>query len=199
MATMLEAEPFIRGLRLEERGQAPFPVFGSDEAVLVVTGMGTASAAMAAAYLIMRHAPSLVCNLGAAGALERDLSLGDTLQVSRVVEPDRLHLRTGEPLTYVPDLLDGIRDATLATVDRPVLEDSDRRDLSRLARLVDMEGSGICQACKRFAVRCYLVKFVSDIGQGCDIAGNIALLRDAFFAFGRDTVLPLLLRASLRV
>jgi len=189
MATMLEAEPFITGLGLKEVDRSPFHVFTSGHTVLVVTGMGKINAALGVAHLATRHGVSTVCNIGAAGALSPDAGIGEIFQVREVVEPDRLHVATGEIMRSTPSIVDGIPEAVLATMDRPIRETSERRAMSRLAGLVDMEGAGICQASRRYGLPCHLVKFVSDTSPGCDIAWNIGLLRDTVFAFCRDTFL----------
>jgi hypothetical protein len=40
MATMLEASPFIKGLALKKIADKPFPVYSSDNLLLIVSGIG---------------------------------------------------------------------------------------------------------------------------------------------------------------
>jgi nucleoside phosphorylase len=193
MATMLEAKPFVLGLGLEECETAPFRIFRRDRILLVISGIGKANAAMACAYLIRSHDPACLCNLGAAGATDDGLALGECRQVGRIIEPDRPDLMTGLPHEHVPDVLDGFPSVTLATQDRPVLGEDERRRIAGLARLADMEGASVSQACRQFGRPCYLFKFVSDTpghDQSSDISANISLHRDAFYRFFRENVLP---------
>jgi len=198
MATMLEAKPFVPALGLKEYDAKPFRIFGNGNISLVICGIGKANAAIACTYFIRSCNPASLCNLGAAGAVDERLSLGECLQVDKVIEPDRPDLETGNPSEHIPQIMDGFRCATLATQDKPVIDMAERKKIARLAQLVDMEGAAASQACRRFEKPCYLFKFVSDTpahGQSSDIRMNISLYRDAFCEFFRKHVLPGLMRS----
>ena len=63
-------------------------------------------------------------------------------------------------------------------------------------QLPDMEGAAVVQTCRRFHVKCFLFKFVSDTPdhrQSDEIVKNIELYRDAHSRFFKDSVLPRLL------
>jgi nucleoside phosphorylase len=193
MATMLEAKPLVVELELKELKKQPFRVFARGRILLVISGIGKANAAAACTHLIHAGNPSLLCNLGAAGATVEGFGLGESFQVNRIVEPDRPDLDTGFPCEQVPECLGGFPSLTLATQDRPVLTASERRKISRLAQLVDMEGASVGQACRQYGKPCYLFKFVSDTpahSQNRDIRANISLHRDAFSGFFIREVLP---------
>lgn len=193
MATLLEAAPFIKDLSLREWESEPFGLYGDGRIVLIVSGIGKANAAMACAFLIQTRRPSLVCNLGAAGAADGRCALGECYHISRVIEPDRPHLRSGLPHEHLPDVLDGFALAALATQDRPLREPAERESVASSAQLVDMEGAAVVQACRRFGVKCFLFKFVSDTPdqrQNAEIVKNIELYRDAHSRFFKDSVLP---------
>lgn len=197
MATMLEAEPFVRGLVLERLADKPFELYGRGGIRLIISGIGKTNASTACTHFIHCFAPSIVCNLGAAGATGGTSFLGDCLHISRIIEPDRPDLHTGIPREYAPDMMEGFSDAALATQDRPIRDASERQAVSELAHLVDMEGASIAQVCRLFGRRCYLFKFVSDTPchtTSSDIRTNISLHRDAFFRFFREEVLPRLER-----
>ncbi len=196
LATLLEAAPFIRDLSLREWGSEPFGLYGDGRIALIVSGIGKANAAMACACLIQTRHPALVCNLGAAGAADGRCTLGECYHISRVIEPDRPHLRSGLPHEQLPDVLDGFALAALATQDRPLRVPAERESVASSAQLVDMEGAAVVQACRRFGVRCFLFKFVSDTPdqrQNAEIVKNIERYRDAHSRFFRDAVLPRLL------
>ncbi|HYA15327.1 MAG TPA: 5'-methylthioadenosine/S-adenosylhomocysteine nucleosidase [Syntrophales bacterium] len=239
IATMLEAEPFIKGLALMECERNPFPIYGrpsrpmetshehqnmsphrlsgdhphpslphqeggkkgggsfqgKDGIYLIISGIGKANAAMACTYFIDRYHPACICNLGAAGSVNASYSLGECYHITNIIEPDRPELKTGIPHTHTPYFLDNFATAVLATQDRAVRDPAERDRIGRDAQLVDMEGGSITQACRHFGVKCFLFKFVSDTPdhrKSDDIERNIALCRDSFFQFFRDTVLPCL-------
>ena len=193
MATLLEAAPFIEDLSLPEREAEPFRLYEGDRIALIVSGIGKANAALACACLIQTRRPVLVCNLGAAGATDGRCALGECYHISRVVEPDRPHLRSGLPHEHLPDVLDGLPLAVLATQDRPLREPAERESAAVHAPLADMEGAAVVQACRRFGLKCFLFKFVSDTPgrrTNAEIVRNIELYRDAHFRFFNDLVLP---------
>lgn len=196
MATLLEAVPFIRDLSLREWGSEPFGLYGDERIALIVSGIGKANAAMACAYLIQTRRPAQVCNLGAAGATGRRCALGESYHIDKIIEPDRPGLRSGLPHEQLPDVLDGFAVASLATQDRPLRDPDERESVASSAQLADMEGAAVVQACRRFGVKCFLFKFVSDTPdqrQNAEIVKNIELYRDAHSRFFKDFVLPRLL------
>lgn len=186
MATLSEAKPFIEGLCLVQQKGTPFPVFMGEELVMLVCGIGKINAAMGTAYGCLEFHPSVVVNLGAAGAADHSPILGDIFNISRIYEFDRPALRTGRPFLTETDTLPGFKPAAIATQDRPVLLPEERREISRLALLLDMEAAAVAQACRKFFVRCLIFKFVSDTPEhveGDDIVANIKKYRDPFYAF----------------
>ncbi|MEW6333169.1 MAG: hypothetical protein AB1558_02790 [Thermodesulfobacteriota bacterium] len=196
MATPLEAAPFIRELSLQPLESRPFAVHGNDRFAMILSGIGKANAAMACAYLIQTRRPSLICNLGAAGAVDRRTRLGESYLIERVIEPDRPDLRSGLPRSHSPALLEGFAVADLATHDRPLRDPQERECVAASVHLVDMEGAAVAQACRRFGVRCFVFKFVSDTPDhrlNTEIIQNIERYRDAHARFFTDSVLPLLL------
>jgi len=201
IATMLEAEPFIKGLALAESETEPFPVYSKDRMYLIISGIGKANAAIACAYLIQRYHPVCICNAGAAGAVSASYHLGECRYITKTIEPDRPDLTTGVFHTQTPDVIDGFPTAVLATQDRPVRDPAERKRLAMDAQLVDMEGASVVQACMRFRTKCYLFKFVSDTPDhdtSDDIVKNITLHRNAFFHFFHDTALPRIIDISFR-
>ncbi len=192
-ADMLEAEPFIKRLSLRVSEKEPFIMYTNGRLGLVISGIGKANAAMACAYFIAKFHPSCICNLGAAGAADKQYHLGECYHITRVIEPDRPHLKTGLPHEHIPGILDAFSNVTLATQDRPVIDPEERSEIGVHAQLVDMEGASVVQVCRRFRTRCYLFKFVSDTSdhlRGRDIAKNIKQYRNIFFEFFLKSALP---------
>ncbi len=185
MATLLEAEPFIRQLALNRCGEEPFEMYRGDRISLVISGIGKTHAAMASAWLILTEAPEVIVNAGAAGATDHRSELGSIYQISEVIEPDRMRF---EAYSNIPDQIHGFPSVSLATQDKPVKLPEDRAALSADARLTDMEGAAVVQVCKKFKVPCYLFKFVSDTPTDHRIRENIERYRDRFC----ELLLPLI-------
>jgi adenosylhomocysteine nucleosidase len=193
MATMLEAEPFIKDLSLLECETEPFRIFAKGHIHLILSGIGKTNAAMACAYLIQKYHPSCICNIGAAGSTDSRCHPGESYHITMVVEPDRPSLETGLPHVHTLDTLEGFSFASLATQDKAVRDPAERERVNCFALLADMEGASVVQTCKRFLTKCYLFKFVSDTVGHCeqsDIQKNILLYRDAFCEYFCERVLP---------
>jgi adenosylhomocysteine nucleosidase len=193
-ATRMEAAPFIQGMNLKNVEGTPLPLFQNENLLLVISGIGKTNAAMAATFCCLIHAPGIVFNLGAAGALDETLKLGEILQVSRIVEPDRPRpdLQTFQPMLLLPDIFPDFKSVTLATQDKPVLSSDERKEVSRYASLADMEAASILEVCRKFETPCHVFKFVSDTpGHESteDIMGNIRSYRAPFFEFIRTKIL----------
>jgi adenosylhomocysteine nucleosidase len=192
MATKIEAEPFIEGLGLELTGKQPVSLYGAGSLVLAISGIGKTAAAIATATLIERYRPSAVYNFGAAGAVNRELAVGAVFHIDRIIEPDRPRLMGDGPVVHTPDLLASFATASLATQDRPVIDEADRTMISTLADLVDMEGAAVAQACRAFSRPVYLFKIVSDThGFGKEeIIASMIETRNRMYEFFRDRIVP---------
>lgn len=180
MATELEAAPLISDYGFAASGDMPFPTYSRGNVILVLSGIGKANAAAAAAWMIITFDPRWVINAGAAGATGNDCDLGETFQIDTVFEADRPRLRGEGIETFSPVVFDVFPTLRLATQDHTVTSAGERRQVSQFAELVDMEGAAVAATCDRFGVPAHLVKFVSDIHDGHNIAENIVSLRSEF-------------------
>ena len=192
MATLLEAKPFIGGFSLIKLESKPLPVYRNENIILVISGIGKANSAMACAYSCLRFGPFCIVNLGAAGATGDGHTLGEPLHITRAFEHDRPQFKSKSPHKHMPDIIEGFSYATIATLDRPVLDPAERQKLSKTADLIDMESASIIQACKKFKTKCYIFKFVSDTPEHTrdnDIVENIKKYRNTFFNFFRESIL----------
>jgi nucleoside phosphorylase len=205
-ATMTEAKPFVQGLAMEKIENSPFSVFKKartengpfekDRIVLVISGIGKANAAMAAAYCCQTFHPIRICNLGAAGATDNSFALGDILHITEAIEYDRPELRSNSPHVHSPHILEGFPLAKVATQDIPVIDADKREEIASIAGLVDMEAASIIQACDRFQTKCVIFKFVSDTPEHThedDIVKNIKQYRDSLYDFFQNAVMPRLI------
>jgi nucleoside phosphorylase len=118
MATMLEASPFIKGLALEKISVKPFPVFSSDNVILIISGIGKVYAALAASILIREYGSKCLINTGAAGGLRTEYRTGDILHITEVIDFDRPKLINKEIRIIKPDVMPGFKNVSLATLDR---------------------------------------------------------------------------------
>jgi adenosylhomocysteine nucleosidase len=192
MATHLEAKPFIIGLRLVKEESEPFPVYRNKNLMLTVSGIGKANAAMACAYSCFAFKPSCIINLGAAGATGSGHAPGEALHVNEAYDYDRPQFKSKIPYKQSPDILDGFPYAKIATLDRAVLDPSERQEISKTADLIDMESASVIQASRKFNTKCYIFKFVSDTLEHTtddDIIKNIREHRDSFFNFFLKSIL----------
>ncbi len=195
MATKLEAAPFLERLSLNLETKKPILVYGHGNIVLSISGIGKANAAIATTYSILRYQPRLVCNLGAAGATRPGFGIGEIYHIDRVIEYDRPHLRSAKIRIFSPQVLPGFRYATVATQDKPVVDQDRRRAIAGITDLVDMEAAGILLASKKFDVPCVALKFVSDTVEHEDpeeIVENMKQYCNSFCDYFVRTVLPLL-------
>jgi adenosylhomocysteine nucleosidase len=195
MATLLEAKPFVQGMSLKQTRKTPFRLFQNDNIHLIISGIGKANAAMATAYCCQKYTPLCICNLGAAGATGVGHSLGEIFHIDEIIEYDRPELKSGKPNIHKPDTIDGFRTAKLATSDRAILDPDERKEISKNAALIDMEGASVVQACRKFRTKCFMFKFVSDTPEHTrsdDIVENIRRYRSLFYDFFGNSVLPVI-------
>ncbi|MEG3635491.1 nucleosidase [Micromonospora palythoicola] len=140
---------------------AEFPV--------LLTGMGKINAAAAVAATLARSPlPSVLVNLGTAGALHPGWTgtheIGSVLQHD--LDTEFIRRLTGQTVGAPLDLGDG---PTLATGDRFIADDEARAALSRRAHLVDMEGYAVASTAHALGVPVRVVKQVSDeAGDGAE-------------------------------
>ena len=193
MATLLEAKPFIKNLKLKKTGQESFDQFADNNIHLIISSIGKTNAAVAATYCCREAHPDCVVNMGAAGATDHSHPVGAIFHIDRIIEYDRPRFFTGKPFVHKPDRLKGFSIASLASGDRPVIEPEDRKVVSAQASLVDMEAAAVVQTCKIFQTPCYVFKFVSDVPGHTHVTGilkNIRKYRGALFDFFMEEIVP---------
>jgi len=190
MATMVEAKPFVTGMFLDHIIKKPFSIFKKKKMLLVICGIGKANAAMATTYCHTKFKPDKIFNIGAAGALTRSKKQGRIYHINKIIEHDRLNLKTGTPFIHKPSIIHGFKYAILSTSDKAVISIDERKKVSECGgELVDMEGASIVQTCKKFNTPAYLFKYVSDTPEHVkklNIIDNIRELRQTSFTFFMD-------------
>ncbi|HSV38667.1 MAG TPA: nucleosidase [Nocardioidaceae bacterium] len=127
----------------------------------VITGLGKTAAAVATTRAILEERPSLVINVGSAGAL-RD-GLHGLFEIGRVLNHD-MSADIVRTLGYDPRewLTVSDHETVLASGDVFVTDPVVRERLALQAHLVDMEGYAVAYACHELGVPLRMVKHVSD-------------------------------------
>src|SRR5579885_532649 len=82
-----EVRPLIKNWLVSHREHdgRRFRFFETENVVLVCGGLGAVAARSAAEAVIVLFAPSIVYSVGFAGALDRDLKVGDIFCPSRII------------------------------------------------------------------------------------------------------------------
>lgn len=169
-ATHREADPFLVLTAAKPLARQPVelfqPISGNRSAAIVaISGMGKVAAALAATHLVAAHNVSLLVNAGLGGRLNRSQSwpVGHLLRIRSAVEGDCDRL--GEPETPIPcnsQWFSHLETARLVTCDRPVFQDSRRKELAALGDLADMEGAAVARVALGYAIPCAMIKGISD-------------------------------------
>ncbi len=131
----------------------------------LVTGVGKVRAATATTWAAMAHRPSLILNVGTAGALRPgDLAAGLVHEIGTVLQHDVngraiARLVGSDPSPRIELCDSGV---VLATGDRFISSPQDRDALAEQAHLVDMEGYAVAASATRLGIPVRLVKTISD-------------------------------------
>lgn len=147
-----EIKPLVRKWRKSREHGLTF--FESETAVAVAAGIGSAPAALAAMTLVAREQPSCLISVGLAGALRRDLHVGDVLWPSTVI-----NVATGKRFTsYYADTK-----GTVAS-GRAIASEERKRELREefSADAIDMEAAGVGSIADSCGLPFYAVKAISD-------------------------------------
>lgn len=154
-------------------------------------GWGKISAAATAQYAIDRFAPDLLVNLGTCGGLDGRAAAGDILLVERTLVYDIIE-QMGDPqaaLEHYSAQLDlswltgtalpnDVRRGLLVSADRDILREDVAMLIERFdASAADWESGAIAWVASRNAVRCLILRGVTDIvsATGGEAYGNIDL------------------------
>lgn len=165
-------------------------LFGQD-AVLAVCGPGKVNAALCAQSMILHYHPVWVLNLGVAGAGDSDVSIGDMVIATAVVQHDCDTSPIGDPVGLVSklNLIELPCDKTLrmqlaqaastlsdAKVHEGIIATGDQfisngEVRSRIhaqfhAKAVEMEGGAVAHACYMHGVPCGVLRSISDKANG---------------------------------
>jgi adenosylhomocysteine nucleosidase len=149
-----EVRPLVKTWRAHERehGGRRFRFFENDDLVVVCGGMGAEAARRAAEAAIELYTPVMIYSAGFAGALDRELKVGDVVCPRRVIN-------AGDGSSVVLDSGDAVL-VSFGAVANP--EQKAKLRESYGAQLVDMEAAAVARAAELRGVAFGVVKAISD-------------------------------------
>lgn len=180
--------------------------------VVAQSGVGKVNAAVCAQTMILKYAPSLVVNTGAAGGVGPEIRIGDLVVASACVqhdmdttalgeEPGSLSI-AGEMLVEIPcdgaaasvleeaarSLYGHVHRGVVATGDLFVADPEKNREIGRVfsAKATEMEGGSIAQVCCMNQVPCAVLRAISD---NADDSGKVNFLEFARMASEKSAAL----------
>ncbi len=160
-----EARILIDALKLKKR-DAEFPIFESEEYLLILSGLGKMRSAIATTYLLAKYDVECIINFGIAATSEREHKIGEMFQINKIVDSD-----TADEL-YPDMLLDiGVKERGIYSASKPM--DS----INEGKHLIDMESYGFAKAAFEFLSphRVFLFKVVSDYCEPTTITKELVL------------------------
>ena len=157
-ASLTEAKPIIDALYLKRLPHHPFNLYGDEQYLLIISGIGVLATATACSYAMALYHEEImhIYNIGICGCVDEHISLGTPLLINKLYDPY-------QERDFYPDII----------LSHPFLE----RDLSSYAKpvyrwqkeditttLVDMEGVGFFTAGASYlgVHQMSLIKIVSD-------------------------------------
>ncbi len=165
------------------------------EVLAMLSGYGEIDAAAATQLLITWGGCEAVFNFGVTGALDPLLRVEELFLVRRVchydfdvspIDPVKKHQYAEFPDEFIPldaglirkalSVMPSLREATVASGDRFVEAQTDKRELRALGcDICDMEIAAIARVCALNGVPCLSVKCISDTydGTGADFEKNV--------------------------
>ena len=184
-ATAPEARPLLETFEPASLCDASLPLYGLEDALLLICGSGPAAAGAAIDTLAERYQPRRVVLGGVARRLHDGLPTGGIAQVGAA--GFERPLRT----TYVPvsrlsaDCLPGVYgDCTLLSRCAPPVAGDERQRFARHADLVDREGAAVASACVQHGIECAIFKAIgNDAGARPLSAGRTLELNTRLAAF----------------
>ncbi|MGI6707275.1 MAG: hypothetical protein ACOX6S_13940 [Clostridia bacterium] len=163
-AHLNEARPLIRRLGLKKVQTAEaFAIYEGEDTALIISGIGKIRSAAAVSHLLSLKPPardSLFVNIGICGAKNREIAIGQSILIHKLLDHD-----TGR--AFYPDILwkHPFPEDTLETFSHAVHNDQIQQVRGKL---VDMEGTGFFEAASLFLGphQIQLIKIVSDHLEG---------------------------------
>lgn len=164
MATMLEAKSAIEEFGFVEVGGFKYLTFKNESKYLVISDMGLDCARDCANYVCENFDFDEMLNIGACGALSKEVSFMQILEPKSFVKADALAKPKEAPV--------------LLSYHETICLDSQRQKYAKIADIVDMEAYELKQVCDKYNKNFRAIKYVSDFSENCKINENIRNMRD---------------------
>jgi adenosylhomocysteine nucleosidase len=188
-ATLQEARSFLKRTGAQQTGDRPFSLFRlpNPSVLIMISGMGKVSAALAAQTLIREKGCDRLINAGVCGILVDSpvLAPGLVMRVSEASEGPPDPGIQGGSVYCTDNRWPDLPTARLVTVERPVFDAHLRRRLAQWGELVDMEGAVVARVAGLYGATCAMIKGITDTaddGQRIDLHRNLAAVSDAIAA-----------------
>lgn len=169
IAMQEEAAPIIKGLELKKARsrKGGFKVFKNNSVILIISGIGTVNAALAAHTLALVYKCDIILNTGTCGAAGKKFKPCDIVSVKRVYKRDVDLTIAGykkyeipgndEFIALTPD--ENFVACDCYSSDEFVGINSDvPKDV-----IVEMEAYSVAFVCRRYDIPCKIYKVVSDL------------------------------------
>lgn len=156
-ALYIEAEPFIKELRLKKKnGYGKYQVFKNENIVLVITGVGSIESASAISYIFGREnakKEDIVINFGICAGNKNLFKIGDIILCNKITD-----FSTGK--TYYPDILYKHQFLESEITTFPSVVTTDKQNI----KCADMEAAGFYIAVSSFVFQhnIHIIKIISD-------------------------------------
>lgn len=164
-----EAKPIIEGLGLEliKSEQNGCKVYSKDNKVLIVAGIGSLNACIAAVTLITAYSCNIIFNAGTCGATGASFKPGDILSVKRVYKRDVDLTLSGYKKYQYPcmdkEYIDLVPDSSFILCDCYSSDEFVGEKSSVPSDVaVEMEAFACAFTAKKYGVQCRIYKVVSD-------------------------------------
>ncbi len=164
MATMLEAESAIEEFGFVKLEGFKYLTFKNDAKYLVISDMGLDNARACAEYVCENFEFEEMLNIGACGALSKDITFAQVLEPKSFVKADATKKPSEAPV--------------LLSYHETICLDSQRQKYSQIADIVDMEAYEFKAVCEKYNKTFRAIKYVSDFSENCKINENILKMRD---------------------
>jgi len=179
-ATRREAAPLIDLLKAEAVEQKrprtwSFALADGRRGVLAVSGMGPAKAETTTEKLVVDYGAHHILNVGICGALRDDLPVTSLCWISHATATSRPDQPWTAPEAPPLPPWGNLPARRLVTSPVPVFSKAERRKLSALGDVVDMEGAAVAEVAARHDRPCTLLKGISDHADG---KGPVVLLQN---------------------
>jgi 5'-methylthioadenosine/S-adenosylhomocysteine nucleosidase len=167
-----EASYLIKKYKLKQVCGKPFKIYQNQDITLIISLIGKVNAAAATVELIDLYKPKYIVNIGLAGGLNKELEIGQTVIISKVIQhdiqiPDQFcpsYYKESIDCFIIPESGSNFREAILLTGDQFINDKNVLSHLALIGDVVEMEGYSVARIAKLYDIPCIILKIISDDG-----------------------------------